>query len=81
MKNAIPFILGALVLMSFTRKKKIAPVTQPPRPASERARTTAKGAGAPMPGSMDAPPPTGAGGSVVTIIQPDGTEIQQVIPL
>lgn len=67
--------------MSFTRKKKIAPVTQPPRPASERARTAAKGGAAPMPGSMDAPPPTGAGGSVVTVVLPDGTEIDQVVPM
>lgn len=73
MKNAIPLILGALVLMSFRKKKAAAaPGTSIPD-ASTRAGSTAKGAGAPSPGRMDAPPPTGAGGSVILIPQPDGS--------
>lgn len=81
MKNAPFLILGALLLMSFTRSKKIVPGEQPPRPKSERARTAAKGGAAPMPGSMDAPPPTGAGGSVVGVPLPDGSIVYQVVPL
>lgn len=81
MKNAIPLILGALVLMSFRKKKAAAaPGTSIPD-ASTRAGSTAKGAAAPSPGAMDAPPPTGAGGDVVIVVDQNGNEIAQVVPV
>jgi hypothetical protein len=41
--------------------------------ASTRAGSTAKGAGAQSASQQDAPPPSGAGGTVILVPQPDGS--------
>jgi len=75
------YIIAAVLAFRAIQKKKAAPVRPPAQGSDiETPTTTAKGAGVSFT-TQDAPPPTGAGGQRVVVIQPDGTEIEQVIPL
>jgi hypothetical protein len=78
------YIIAAVLAFRAIQKKKDAPAVIQPGQGSdiERPGETAKGGGAPSPGGNNqGTPPTGAGGEVVTVILPDGTEIDQVVPL
>ena len=81
--NPLYIIAAVLAFRAIQKKKTVPAVIQPGQGSDiERPGETAKGGGVPTPGGNNqGTPPTGAGGEVITVISPDGTERDMVVPL